>query len=100
MQHLNKSKNDMALPPFVALIVSKLLDYVGEHSTEIVSAIKKEFHLTEADTGLHNALQELGYAPTEENLGKVHDLLVEKNKDPGKLANVLINNTTILPDTL
>ena len=86
------------MSPLLSIILVKLLDYIGEHATEIIDAIKKEFDLTESDVGISNALQELGYSPTEDNLNKVHDLLVQKNEDPNKLANVLINNATILED--
>lgn len=83
------------MAPLLAVILGKLLDYVAEHADDIVEAIKKQFEIKDSDTSMLNALKELGYAPTEENLNKVHDLLVASGKDGSKLADVLINETTV-----
>ena len=83
------------MAPIVTLLLAKVLDYLAEHSGEIIKAIKERFVIANTDPHIKTALQELGYNPNAENLDKVHDLLLAHNEDVGDLAKILINKTNI-----
>lgn len=83
------------MTPIVVLILGKILDYLAEHADEIIQAIKDQFSIVETDPEVRAAVQELGYAPTEENLTKVHNLLEKKGEDVGELAKILVNRTVV-----
>lgn len=81
------------MAPIVALILGKILDYLADHADEIIDAIKNQFLSAKNDPEVRAAVQELGYAPTEENLTKLNDLLEAKGEDTGKLASILVTKT-------
>lgn len=81
--------------PIVVLILGKVLDYIAENADEIVDAIKDEFLTAKTDTEVQAAIQEFGYAPDEESLGKLHDLLEKKGEDVEKLASILVTKTIV-----
>lgn len=83
------------MAPIVVLILGKILDYLADHADEIVQAIKDQFLIAETDPDVRAAVQELGYAPNEENLTKLHDVLKEKGEDTEKLAKILVNKTIV-----
>lgn len=83
------------MAPIVALILGKILDYLGDHVDEVINAIKEQFLSVSKDPNLMNAVQELGYSPTEENLNKVHDILKVNGEDTDKLAKILVNATEV-----
>lgn len=83
------------MAPIVILILGKILDYLSEHADEIIEAIKEQFLSAQNDPEVKIALQELGYAPTEENLKKLSEILEAKGEDTGKLASILVTKTVV-----
>lgn len=83
------------MSPIVGLILSKILDYLADHADEIVQAIKDNFPGAEQDPEMKNAILDLGYAPTEEALTKLHNIMIKKNHDIDKLAGILVSKTVV-----
>lgn len=80
------------MAPIFSLILGKILDYLADHSDEIIDLIRKQFDSNK--TRIHNAIEQLSLAPTEENLNKLHDVLEEEGEDTGQLAKILVNSAT------
>lgn len=79
------------MAPILALVIGKVLDYLADHSDELVEAIRKQFLSVETNPKIKNALLNLGAEPTEQNLTLFHDVLKEENEDVDKLAAILVN---------
>ena len=90
-----QSRSTMALPIFVTLILRYVLEYLADNSETIINLLKDEFLSLKDDDEVQNAIQELGYAPTEASLEKLHELVKARNEDPNKIAKVLLNQTEI-----
>lgn len=84
----------MSMSPIVALIISKVLDYLSAHADEIIEAIKDKF-LSAKEPDVQAALQNLGYEPNEANLIHLSNLLEAKGEDPAHLAAILVNKTLV-----
>ena len=83
------------MTPIVALIIRKILDYLADHADEIIEAIKEQFLSAKEDPGVKAAIQEFGYAPTEDNLTKLSECLEAKGEDTAKLASILVTKTIV-----
>lgn len=81
------------MAPIVALIVGKILDYLADHASELIQMIKDLFPDLSGDNEIQAAIQELGYAPTEENLVKLSAALEAKGQDTSRLASLLVNES-------
>jgi hypothetical protein len=83
------------MPYIVNLIIGSILDYLANHADEIIRAIKETFSIADTDPEVRQAVQEIGYSPTQENLEKLSSLLEKKGEDPSKLAAILVNKTQV-----
>lgn len=81
--------------PFLILIVGKLLDFLSEHSDDIVKLIRDQFDSATNDTEVKKALNEFENDPTEESFVALHDKLEAKGEDTQKLAKMVINEATV-----
>lgn len=82
------------MAPIVALIVSKILDYLAGHSGEIVAAIRKEFDSAESNPLVKKAVTTFESVPSPENLTLIHDALEANGDDKEKLAAIIVNNAS------
>ncbi|MBL0320540.1 MAG: hypothetical protein IPP74_14790 [Alphaproteobacteria bacterium] len=83
------------MPPYVLVILNLILDYIANNADEIVKAIKDKFLTSKTVPAVVSAIQEFGYAPSGENLEKLHTVLKENGEDADQLAKILINSATV-----
>lgn len=83
------------MAPIFVIIIGKVLDYIGEHSGEIVDVIRDEFLKDKPNEKVKEAIDNLGYNPSATNLDALHETLKEGGYDSDKLAAILINKTLV-----
>lgn len=82
----------MSLSPFAALLVEEALQALAADVEPVVASIKAHFPSLKDDAGFTSAVQELGYAPSIDQLNNVHGLLVEKGQEAAKLAVLVLSH--------
>ncbi len=88
-----KSTVNAMLIPFLEVMLGKILMYLADHTDEILDAIRAMFSTSKTDAAVGNAIKELGYDPTAENLEKLRKMLDSKGEDTDKLASLLVSKT-------
>ena len=83
------------MSPLLAMILGKVLDYLADHSDEIIDAIKEQFSDVKNDPEIKVALQDLGYEPNEDKLNRLNELLEAKGQDTQQLASLLVTRTIV-----
>lgn len=83
-----------AMNPFLTLILSNLIDYIAKNAESFILQLKDKFLKTE-DPEIQAAINDVGFEPNENNLNKLHDVLLAKGHKPDELAKVLINNAQV-----
>lgn len=87
----------MSMSPFVALILNLLLSELEKNATSIIESIKAHFPATSTDATLQNALQNLAYSPSLENLEALYAAFELKGESTEKLAKIIVAGPAGLP---
>lgn len=82
------------MSPFVQLILTKLIDYIAKNAEEYILKLKDHFLKTE-DPEIAQAIQEVGFEPSEDNLAKLNNILVAKGYGSDELVKTLINSAQV-----
>ncbi len=83
------------MPPIVMLLLGKLLDYLADHSDEIIEAIREQFFSARHDPKVMAAVDNLSNNPSKESLEEVHEAMKEYGEDTDKLAKIIINKANV-----
>lgn len=82
------------MSPFVQLILVKLIDFIAKNAEKYILELKDKFLKTE-DPEIAQAIQEVGFEPSEDNLNKLNAILVAKGYGQDELATTLINSAQV-----
>lgn len=78
------------MSPFVTLLLSELLNFIGRNADTIIAEIKERF-LDDSDIELRNSIQEFGYSPDEPGLNMLSEKLKIRGHEPEELVKLLVN---------
>lgn len=77
----------------LAVILSKIFDYLADHTGEVIDLIKEAFDCSSEK--VESAIEELKKIPTAESLVQLQEALEEDGQDTEQLAKILVNTATV-----